>query len=86
MPSVEEVKVHVTASLSEADRAAAGIRGAIGQLDEALALLRLVTIGSLHPSVAEALSRLEAAKARLEEAEQLTRSAVDVAEAYRSLI
>lgn len=86
MPSVEEVKVHVTTSLSEADRAMVAMRGAITQLDEALARLRLVTIGSLHPSVAEALSRLESAKARLEEAEQLARGAVDAAEAYRSTI
>ncbi len=86
MPSVEEVKVHVTTSLSEADRAMVGMRGVMSQLDEALALLRMVTLGSVHPSVATAVVRLESAKSRLEEAEQLTRSAVEAAESYRTLI
>ncbi|HEX5596237.1 MAG TPA: hypothetical protein VFX61_09515 [Micromonosporaceae bacterium] len=85
MSSVEEVKVHIAASVDQAGRAAATIRGACEQLDEALSRLRLTAIGSAHPSILDAIARLEQAQQRLEEAQTLTLGAADSADAYRAL-
>jgi hypothetical protein len=86
MPSVEEIKLYVAASVQRTESAAQGIRGVLDRLDEALAQLRLTTVGSVHPTVAQALVRLEEAKAKLLEAETLTRGAIDAADQYRALI
>ncbi|HEX5542200.1 MAG TPA: hypothetical protein VFX60_11680 [Micromonospora sp.] len=83
MSSVEEVKVQIAASVDQVGRAAATIRGASEQLDEALARLRLTAIGSAHPSILEAVARLEQARQRLDEAQTLTQGAADSADAYR---
>lgn len=86
MPSVEELKLHVAASVAQAEAAGVGIRGALDRLDEALARLRLTTLGSVHPSAATALLRLEEAKSRLTEAQALARGAIDAADEYRGVI
>jgi len=85
MPSVEEVKMQVAASVDQAGRAVVTIRGAGDQLDEALSRLRLTAIGSAHPSIVDAISRLEQARSRLDEAQTLALSAVDAADAYRAI-
>jgi exonuclease VII small subunit len=85
MSSVEEVKLHLAASVDQSQRAMAGIRALMDQLDEALARLRLTAVGSAHPSLVDAISRLEQARARLDEAHTLAGGAVDAANAYRSL-
>ena len=51
-----------------------------------LARLRLTTVGSVHPTVAQALVRLEEARTRLLEAETMARGAIDAADQYRALI
>jgi hypothetical protein len=86
MANVEEIKVHVAASVEGAEQAVAGIQGVTDRLDEALARLRLTAIGSVHPSVLAAITQLEQAKERLDEANTLTRAAMDSANAYRSLV
>lgn len=86
MTSVEEVKLHVAASVDGAQRAVNGILLATDQLDEALARLRVTAIGSVHPSVLSAISHLEQAKSRLDEAATLTRTAMDSADSYRSIV
>jgi hypothetical protein len=86
MPSVEEVKLHVAVSVQQTENATTGIRGVIERLDEALARLRMTTVGSVHPTVAQALVRLEEAKSKLFEAETLARGAIDAADQYRSII
>jgi hypothetical protein len=86
MPSVEEVKLYVAASVQRTEAAALGIRGVLDRLDEALAQLRLTTVGSVHPTVAQALVRLEEAKSKLLEAETLARGAIDAADQYRAII
>lgn len=86
MPSVEEVKVHVGASVDEAQRAMAAMRAVTDQLDEALARLRLTAVGSVHPSILDAIARLEQARSRIDEAQTLARTAVDSADAYRSIV
>lgn len=83
MPSVGEVKLQVAASLDQVGRAVATIRGAGEQLDEALSRLRLTAVGSAHPSIVEAIARLEQARSRLDEAQTLALSAADSADAYR---
>jgi hypothetical protein len=86
MASVEEVKANVAASVDGTQRAIVGIRQVADQLDEILVLLRLTAIGSVHPQVAGAIAQLEQARTRLDEAATLARSAMDSAEAYRSIV
>jgi hypothetical protein len=84
--NVEEVKAHVAASVDGAGRAANGIQQVTDQLEDALALLRMTAIGSFHPSVANAIAQLEQARMRLDEAQQLTRAAMDAADTFRTVI
>ena len=86
MASVEEVKVHVAASVDQTQRAVAAMRAVTDQLDEALSRLRLTAIGSAHPSIVDAIARLEQARSRLDEAQTLARSAVDSADVYRMIV
>jgi hypothetical protein len=86
MANVEEIKVHVAASVEGAEQAVAGIQGVTDRLDEALTRLRLTAIGSVHPQVLAAITQLEQAKSRLDEANTLTRAAMDSANTYRSLV
>jgi hypothetical protein len=86
MTSVEEVKVHVAASVEGTEQAVLGIRGVTDRIDEALTRLRLTAVGSVHPSVLVAISQLEQAKSRLDEAATLARSAMDSANAYRTVV
>ena len=86
MANVEEVKANVAASVDGAGRAAAGIQQVSTPLDEALVLLRMTMVGSIHPSAASAVAQLEQARQRLDEAVQLTQAAVDSANTFRSVI
>lgn len=85
MSSVNDVKLQVAASVEQTQRALAGIRGVTDQLDEALARLRLTALGTAHPTLVDAIGRLEQAKTRLEEAAALARAGADSADAYRGL-
>ena len=86
MASVEEIKANVAASMEGSHRAVTGIQQVNDQLDDALALLRLTAIGSMHPSVAAAIAQLEQARTRLDEAATMTRAAMDSANMYRMII
>jgi hypothetical protein len=86
MASVEEVKANVAASVDGTQRAVTGIQQVTDQLDDALALLRITAIGSMHPSVASAIAQLEQARTRLDEAAVLARSAMDAADTYRMIV
>ena len=86
MPSVDEIKLYVAASVQRTESAAIGIRGVLDRLDEALAQLRLTTLGSVHPTAVQALVRLEECKNKLLEAETLARGAIDAANQYRAII
>ena len=86
MASVEEIKANVAASMEGSNRAVTGIQQVNDQLDDALALLRLTAIGSMHPSVAAAIAQLEQARTRLDEAATMTRAAMDSANMYRMII
>ena len=85
MTSVGEIKANVAASVDQAQRAALGIQVVTEQLDESMARLRLTAIGSVHPTVLTAISLLDQARSRLEEASTLIRSATDSADAYRAI-
>jgi hypothetical protein len=85
MPSVEELKLHLSASISETEQAATAIRGVSDRIEEALARLRLTAVGTVHPSLTDAIARLEQARARLDEAHTLARGAIDAASTYRTL-
>lgn len=85
MPSVEEVKLHLATSVDQAQQAMVGIRGVSDQLDEALARLRLTAAGSFHPSLLDAITRLEQAKEKLSEAHTLASGGVDAANTYRTV-
>jgi hypothetical protein len=84
--SVEEVKASVAASVDGTGRAVTGIQAVSDQLDDALALLRMTAIGSVHPQVAAAIAQLEQARMRLDEAATLARSAMDSAQTYRMIV
>lgn len=86
MSGIEEVKVHIAASMDEVERSIVGMRGVIERLDEALVRLRITTAGSLHPRAAEAITRFEEAKQRLEEAQTLALGGIAAAQAYHSVI
>lgn len=86
MASVEEIKANVGAFVEGSGRAVTGIQQVNDQLDDALALLRLTAIGSMHPSVAAAIAQLEQARTRLDEAATLTRAAMDSANTYRMMV
>jgi hypothetical protein len=86
MPNVEEVKQHVAASVDQTQRALAALRGVADQLDEALGRLRLTAIGSLHPSIMDAVSQLEQARVRVDEAHSLAQAAVNSADTYRAIV
>ncbi len=85
MSSVEQVKLYVGASVDQAQRAVLGMRTIEDQLDQALAQLRLTAVGTVHPSLLDAIGWLEQAKTRIEEARVLAGGAVDAADAYRSI-
>ncbi len=85
MSSVEQVKLYVAASVDQTQRAVLGMRGVVDELDRALAQLRLTAVGTVHPSLLDAISRLEQAKARVEEAQALAGGAADAADAYRAI-
>jgi hypothetical protein len=85
VPSVEEVKLHLATSVDQTQRAMVGIRGITDQIDEALARLRVTALGSGHPSLVDAIARLEQAKTRLDEAHALAGAAIDSANAYRTI-
>jgi hypothetical protein len=84
--SVEEIKANVGAFAEGSGRAITGIQQVNDQLEDALALLRLTAIGSVHPSVAAAIVQLEQARTRLDEAATLTRAAIDSANTYRMMV
>jgi hypothetical protein len=84
--NVEEVKASVAASVDGTGRAVTGIMQVNDQLEDALALLRITAIGSVHPQVAAAIAQLEQARMRLDEAATLARGAMDSADAYRMIV
>jgi phage shock protein A len=84
--SVEEVKLHLGAAVSQADEARAAMRAVMQRLDTTIAGLRVTAVGTAHPTLTEAIGLLEQAQARLEEAYGLARAAMDRADAYRALI
>jgi flagellin-like hook-associated protein FlgL len=86
MTSIEEVKLHLAASLADTGQAALAMSGVVDRLDEAIARLRLVTMGSVHPRVEDTINRLEQAKLQVQQARSLVRVAIDSAESYRSTI
>jgi hypothetical protein len=86
LSNVEEVKASVAASVDGTGRAVTGIQAVSDQLDDALALLRMTAVGSVHPQVAAAIAQLEQARMRLDEAATLARSAMASAETYRMIV
>ena len=83
MSSVEELKARVAASVAQTEQAVLGIRAAADQLEEAVARLRITSVGTVSPLLVESIARLEQARARLDEAAVLARGAVDSATTYR---
>lgn len=86
MAGIEEVKLHVSATVDEVERALVGMRGVAAQLDEAIARLQLTTAGTLHPRAMDALIRLGQAREKLTEAEGLARGGIDAAQDYHGII
>jgi len=84
MSSVEEVKLRVAATVSQTNDALVRLR-AVGQsFDEALTMLRLTAAGTVHPTLIDAITRLEQARERLNEAHTLATGAIMDADAWRA--
>ena len=84
MSSVEEVKLRVAATVSQTNDALVRLR-AVGQsFDEALTMLRLTAAGTVHPTLIDAITRLEQARERLNEAHALATGAIMDADAWRA--
>ena len=80
------MKLHLTASMADTGQAASGLAAATDRLEQAIDRLRLVTLGSVHPQVAEAINRLEQARMQVQQAQSLVRGALDSAESDRATI
>ena len=86
MPGVDEVKLHIAASVDDVERAVVGMRATIERFDEALSRLRIATAGSVHPGVVEAIGQIQQARQKVEEAQTLALAGVAAAQSYRSII
>ena len=86
MAGIDEVKVHISASVDEADRALLAIRGVSERLDEVLNRLRLVMAGSAHVRAAEAIAAIEAAQSSLGDAQTQVSLGIQAAQSYHGLI
>jgi hypothetical protein len=85
MSSVEELKLRVAATVAQTQQSMAQLRAVGQQLDETLGLLRLTASGSVHPTLLDAVNKLQAARDRLDEAQLLANAAVNDAQAWRSV-
>ncbi|MCP2326258.1 hypothetical protein HDA40_004765 [Hamadaea flava] len=84
MSSVEDVKLRVAATVSQTGDALIRLR-AVGQtFDEALTMLRLTAAGTVSPTLIDAISKLEQARERLNEAHTLATGAIGDADAWRA--
>ena len=86
MPGVEEIKLHLAASIDDIEQSVAGIRSVIERLEEALTRLRVTTTGSRHPRAEEAIARVHEARQRLDEAQMLALGGIQAAQAYHASI
>jgi len=86
VPTVEEIKLYLSGSVTETEQAATAIRGVADRVEDALARLRLTAVGTVHPALTDAVNRLEQAKARLDEAHALLHGAIGSANTYRATI
>jgi hypothetical protein len=84
MSSVDELKLRVAATVGQTNEALVRLR-AVGQsFDEALNTLRFTATGSVHPTLLDAIIKLEQARERLNEAHTLATAAVGDADAWRA--
>ena len=86
MPGVDDVKLHIAASVDDVERAVVGMRAVIERLDEALSRLRMATAGSVHPRVIEAIGQVEQARHKVEEAQTVALAGSRAAQSYRGVI
>jgi hypothetical protein len=86
MPGVEEVKLHIAASVDDAEHAIVGMRSVVERLEETLNRLRIATAGSVHPRVADAIGQVEQARQKVEEAQTLTLAGIQAAQSYHAVI
>ncbi|MER7166716.1 hypothetical protein ABT336_11725 [Micromonospora sp. NPDC000207] len=84
MASIEEVKAGINRFGQETQQNVTQLRAVHESLQQSLGALMAVTAGTGHPAVAEAISRMEQVKAKLDEASQLAMGAVDATQRYAS--
>ncbi|MBB5871247.1 hypothetical protein F4553_004626 [Allocatelliglobosispora scoriae] len=85
MSSVEELKLRVAATVAQTNQAMLQLRGVGQQLDEAIGMLRLTAAGSVHPTLIDAVNKLQQARERLDEAQLLANGAITDADSWRSV-
>jgi cellobiose-specific phosphotransferase system component IIA len=83
--TVEDLNMRVAATVGQTNEAMVRLR-AVGQtFDEALNTLRFTAIGSVHPTLLDAVVKLEQARERLNEAHSLATAALAEADAWRAM-
>jgi hypothetical protein len=83
--SVEELKLRVGATVAQTGQALTQLRGVGQQLDEAIGMLRVTAAGSVHPTLLDAITKLQQARERLDEAHLLASGAMTDADTWRSV-
>jgi hypothetical protein len=82
--TVDELKMRVAATVGQTNDALVRLR-AVGQsFDEALNALRFMAAGSVHPMLVDAITKLEQARERVNEAHTLATGAIGEADAWRA--
>lgn len=84
MATVDELKLRVAATVGQTSDALVRLRAVSQSFDEAVAMLRLTATGSVHPSLADAISKLEQARERVVEAHMLATAAISDADNWRA--
>ncbi len=82
MASIQEIKAGINQFGKSTQEQVAQLRAVHDSIDRSLAQLRAVTAGTAHPRVAEAISRMEQAKAKLNEASQLAGASIEATRHY----
>ncbi|TDB79517.1 MULTISPECIES: hypothetical protein [unclassified Micromonospora] len=82
MASIQEIKAGINQFGRSTQDQIAQMRAVHDSINQSLAMLRAVTSGTTHPSVAEAIARMEQVKKNLNEASQLAGASIEATKRY----
>ncbi|MDG4799331.1 hypothetical protein [Micromonospora sp. WMMD980] len=82
MASIQEIKAGINQFGKASQEQIAQMRAVHDSINQSLAQLRAVTAGTAHPSVAEAIARMEQVKKNLNDASQLAGASIEATKRY----